>query len=178
MTWRQWFCYVAIAVTTILAIAARVGRSDEPGADYRPRPGLTPGAVDPRVTQDNIATTICVPGYTKTVRPPVSVSNHIKRESMKAYGVAGVMVDYELDHLISLELGGAPADIANLWPEPWQSKGHRLAPRGLGAEAKDEVENALHRLVCAGKMTLSSAQSCIRTDWVSCGEQIGVRKAP
>lgn len=34
----------------------------------------TPGAIDPIVTQENIGSTICVVGYTKTVRPPVSLS--------------------------------------------------------------------------------------------------------
>src|ERR1700687_1954524 len=42
--------------------------------DILPDPKCTPGAVDPSVTQDNIDSTICVSGYTKTVRPPVSVT--------------------------------------------------------------------------------------------------------
>src|SRR4249920_1594275 len=89
----------------------------------------TPGATDPRVTQSNIARTICVPGYTKTVRPRVSMTTPIKRTQLVAYGDRGPLSSYELDHLIPLELGGAPASVANLWPEPWQG--------ALGARAKD-----------------------------------------
>lgn len=38
-----------------------------------PRHDLTPGAIDPRVTQSNIRSTICRRGYTATVRPPFRV---------------------------------------------------------------------------------------------------------
>ena len=64
---------------------------------------------------------------------PVSVTDRIKREQMAAYGLQGQrLADYELDHLISLELGGAPADVANLWPEPWTGDAN--------AHQKDAVE--------------------------------------
>src|SRR2546426_4112782 len=79
-----------------------------------PDPACTPGATDPRVTQENIGSTICVSGYTSTVRPPVSVTNPIKQERMQAYGFTDSTANYELDHLISLELGGAPSDVKNL----------------------------------------------------------------
>ena len=126
--------------------------------DGLPDPSCTPGATDPRVTQENIHQTICVPGYSKTVRPPVSVTNRIKRERMAAYGLTGQpMRDYELDHLVSLEIGGAPADPLNLWPE------HYSEPDG--ARDKDKVEDALHRLVCSGKLTLGEAQRRIAVNW-------------
>jgi len=54
-----------------------------------PDPACTPGATDPRVTQANINLTICMRGYTATVRPPVSVTDRIKVERMAAYGLAG-----------------------------------------------------------------------------------------
>jgi hypothetical protein len=98
-----------------------------------------------------------VPGYTKTVRPRVSVTTPIKRTQLVAYGDHRPLSFYELDHLIPLELGGAPATVANLWPEPWQGT--------LGARAKDVVENTLHRRVCAGAMSLASGQRAIATDW-------------
>jgi len=65
--------------------------------------------------------------------------------------------DYEEDHLISLELGGAPSAEANLWPEPYH------APDG--ARVKDAVENKLHTLVCGGTITLATAQHAIATNW-------------
>ncbi|HVT78437.1 MAG TPA: hypothetical protein VHD87_15475 [Acidimicrobiales bacterium] len=102
---------------------------------------------DPAVTQQNIGSTICVVGYTKTVRPPVSVTGRIKaaqRREPNAY-----TGEAELDHAISLELGGwHGADGANLWLEP--------QPR---ARAVDQLENQLHRDVCAGRISLEAAQA-------------------
>ena len=42
-----------------------------------PDPALTPGAVDPGITQANIQSTVCVKGYTKTVRPPAHFTNKL-----------------------------------------------------------------------------------------------------
>jgi hypothetical protein len=55
---------------------------------------------------------------------------------------------YEEDHLISLELGGAPRSRRNLWAEPW-SQAHKSDPR----------ENAWHKKVCKGTLTLRQAQA-------------------
>ena len=121
-----------------------------------PDPACTPGARDPRVTPGDIRTTICSRGYTDTVRPPVSVTEPIKRERMKAYAVALSLSQIELDHLIPLELGGA-STIQNLWPEPWDG--------ARGAHSKDDLENALNHLVCAGQLDLATAQRAISSDW-------------
>jgi hypothetical protein len=115
----------------------------------------TPGVADPSVTQANLATTICRPGHTKTVRPLESVTRPEKLASMRAYGDSGSPHAYEYDHLISLELGGAPNDTRNLWPEP-----------GASPNPKDRLENRLHRMVCDGAISLSAAQRQIATDWV------------
>lgn len=64
----------------------------------------------------------------------------------------------EIDHLISLELGGAD-DVRNLWPE-------KYAPVP-GAHQKDLVENYLHKQVCAGAITLPEAQREISTNWLA-----------
>jgi len=123
-----------------------------------PDPLCSPGTVDPTVTQENIHTTICVPGYSKRIRPPVSVTYPMKRERMAAYGLAGADPrGYELDHLVSLELGGAPTSTLNLWPEPWNGPNN--------AHDKDRTENALHRLVCIGTMSLQEAQHRMATNW-------------
>ena len=63
---------------------------------------------------------------------------------MAAYGDGGSPGDYEYDHLVSLELGGAVNDPRNLWPEPEGSP-----------NPKDSVESALHRMVCDGEMSLA-----------------------
>ena len=119
----------------------------------------TPGAIDPVVTQQLIDGTICVVGYTDTVRPPVSVTNKIKITELMAYGLPDIMSDYELDHLIPLEIGGCPDCVSNLWPEPYNI--------AMGAREKDKVENYLHKAVCNGEMTLTEAQLEIATDWTA-----------
>lgn len=120
-----------------------------------PDPACTPGAIDPAVTQANIHSTICRSGYTKTVRPPESQTEHAKfKVDYPAYHVQH-SAKSELDHLVSLELGGAN-DIANLWPE-----------LGKQPNRKDTVENALHRAVCSGKITLAAAQHAIAADWTT-----------
>ncbi len=121
-----------------------------------PDPACTPGVADPTKT----AAVLCAPGYsTKSVRPPVEYTNALKRKQMAEYGFTGAPSDYEEDHLISLELGGSPTDPLNLWPEAY-------APPP-GAHEKDSVENALHKAVCAGVISLGEAQRRISGDWTA-----------
>lgn len=121
-----------------------------------PDPTCTPGATNPNVTQDTISQTICVSGYTKTIRPPASYTNQLKAQQMQAYGFTDSIRLHEEDHLISLELGGAPQDPKNLWPEP-----------GRSPNQKDKVEDFLHVAVCAGRISLHDAQVRIATDWTT-----------
>lgn len=129
-----------------------------------PDPNCTPGAIDPSVTQDNIYSTICVPGYTKTVRPPVSYTEPLKFKMMNAYGFTDSPSNYELDHLIPLEIGGAPSDVRNLWPES-----HYTTPNSYD---KDTLENYLHKQVCSGTIDLQTAQNEIATNWVKYWSEI------
>ena len=127
-----------------------------------PDPSLAPGAVNPAVTQANIGKTICVRGWARTVRPPEGYTYDLKRRQMRAYGYADRRLGhYEEDHLVSLELGGAPDDPRNLWPEP------RRSADGWDADRKDELEDALNRLVCSGRLPLVEAQRAIATDWIA-----------
>ncbi len=121
------------------------------------RPSLHPGAISPAVTQANIQSTICSYGYTDSVRPPESVSEPEKEASLAAYGDAGPLHDYEYDHLVPLELGGAANDPRNLWPEK----------RGASPNPKDELEDRLNEMVCAGQIPLATAQREIARDWVA-----------
>ena len=107
----------------------------------------TPGVVNPDVTQQNIASTICKHGWTRTIRPPTDYTNALKQKQLREYGVVGSPSDYQEDHLISLELGGHPIDARNLWPEPY--------PR---AAEVDSIENELNAKVCSGNMSLDDAQ--------------------
>ena len=122
----------------------------------------TPGVTNPEVSQGNMAQTICQRGWTRTIRPPVTYTDALKRQQMATYSEAGTRRQYEEDHLIPLELGGAPSDPANLWPEP-----------GASPNPKDRVENALNQAVCGGQMLLAAAQRAIATDWITAGRQLG-----
>jgi hypothetical protein len=120
----------------------------------------TPGVADPRVTQDNIITTICVSGYTTKVRPSSRYTDALKVVQIKQYGYTDTkLADYEEDHLIPLELGGSPTDPKNLWPEPLTGP--------YPATKKDGVENSLHNKVCDGLMTLAVARAAIAKNWES-----------
>jgi len=126
------------------------------GLYSRPDPACTPGALNPGVMQATIGQTICVEGWTDTVRPPEGVTEQEKAASMAAYGDTGSMGSYEYDHFVPLELGGATNDPRNLWPEP-----------GASPNPKDAVEDDLREKVCDGEMTLAQAQRAIATNWVA-----------
>lgn len=140
------------------ALGAATKTADCSAVNGLPDSACTPGATDSRVSQENIQQTICVSGYSSSVRPPTSVTNPIKTKQMAAYGDTDSKSNYELDHLISLELGGCPDCVTNLWPEPYNI--------ALGAHEKDKVENYLHKEVCNGSISLQTAQSEIAHDWV------------
>jgi hypothetical protein len=123
---------------------------------------LTPGFV--RTTSK---TSVCSGGSTKQYR---KTTEAMKNQVYAEYGVekkvllAGTTASvedskrplYEIDHLISLELGGAD-DVHNLWPQPYYQH--------PGAHEKDTVENWLHKQVCSGEIELEDAQKEIASDW-------------
>jgi hypothetical protein len=129
-----------------------------------PNSAVTPGALNPNVTQANIKNNVCKANWTGTVRPPVSYTNKLKATQMAStyksevttFGAAAA--NYEEDHLISLQLGGSPTDPKNLWPEPYA---------GNNAHRKDVIETKLKTLICGGKITLADAQKAIATNWVA-----------
>lgn len=122
-----------------------------------PDSGCTPGAIFPSATTSQI----CQSGYASSVRNvPTSEKDQVYAE----YGIAShYSGQYEVDHLVSLELGGSN-DIANLWPE--------LANPTPGFHQKDQAENYLHDQVCAGKVSLQQAQQEIATNWLSIYQQM------
>jgi hypothetical protein len=125
-----------------------------------PNPVRTPGAINRQVTQASISTTICVSGWTATIRPPSSYTTALKEQQLAtgyAYHGDQITSDYEEDHLISLELGGSPRSVPNLWPEPYAGTD--------GARLKDQIENKLHDLVCAGTVSLATARHAIASNW-------------
>ena len=102
------------------------------------------GSLNPDVTQATISQTICKAGWAKSVRPPASYTSKLKRQQLPAGAKAK---DFQEDHLMPLELGGAPRDPENLRPVPIHK-----------AEADDVWENRLRKSVCDGSMTLAAAR--------------------
>ena len=129
----------------------------------RQDPSLTPGDTLPVTKAD-----ICVPGYSKKVR---NVPSGVKKQAYARYGIAQRATgEFEVDHLISLELGGSNS-IRNLWPESFMT-------HPWNAHVKDAVENALHQQVCAGTMSLHDAQRAIASDWIAAYRRVLHRDLP
>jgi hypothetical protein len=145
VTAHRFLVATALALALLAVVLVLAQRSTAPAvvAD----PVRTPGVLNPDVTQATIGTTICVQGWTRSVRPPSEYTNALKLRQMRAYGEIGLLSAFQEDHLISLELGGHPTDPRNLWPEPY--------PR---AARVDAIENELNAQVCAGSLTLTQAQ--------------------
>jgi hypothetical protein len=136
--------YAALALLVVAALpSCRGARTVRYPASWT----LTPGALNPDVTQATIRATICRHGWTRTIRPPTEYTNDLKRRQMRLYARRGSLGEFQEDHLISLELGGHPTDPRNLWPQPY--------PR---ASAVDAIENELNRKVCSGELSLGDAQ--------------------
>jgi len=116
---------------------------------------LTPGAVR---TVD--VKTLCTTS-TKLVR---NVPESEKRAVYKEYGMSKPRTGYcdtpsgcEVDHVISLELGGSN-DITNLWPQSYDN--------ACNAHQKDALENKLHKMICENAITIDQAQNAISTNWI------------
>jgi hypothetical protein len=131
-----------------------------------PDPRCTPGALNPAVTQSTIRTTICVPHWTATVRPPTSYTNRLKDQGIAAYGYADRSLrDYEEDHLIPLAVGGSPRSPKNLWPERYAGT--------WGARVKDRLERFLQVRVCDGAIRLSKAREAFKS-WEAAFRRFGL----
>ena len=123
-----------------------------------PDSACTPGAVLSTGTKE----AICVSGYAHTVR---NVPESEKTQAYSEYGITHHSSgEFEVDHLVSLELGGSN-DISNLWPE--------AASPTPGFHEKDKVENYLHDQVCKGAISLQQAQTEIATNWLAVYNQMG-----
>ena len=146
----------AVLILLTLLFAAP-SASAQQAAPLLPNASLTPGATLPVTAAD-----LSVPGYTKRVR---NVPQAVKERVFASYGITHRMPrEYEVDHLISLELGGSNS-IRNLWPQsyltqPWNAHG------------KDRLENKLHALVVSGQLDLPTAQRMIATDWIAAYKRV------
>ncbi|MCA1223785.1 hypothetical protein [Streptomyces sp. 8L] len=153
----------------ILGVGAGTARAASCSQAYLPLPdpSCTPGVYNSDVTQSTIDSTICVSGWTATVRPPTSYTNPLKAQGITDYGYADTdLADYEEDHQIPLELGGSPRDPGNLWPEPYSGT--------QTAHSKDGVETKLKNAVCDGRITLSAARTAIKKNWTTALSVTGI----
>jgi hypothetical protein len=135
-----------------IASRASAGAGKDRYARFLPDARKTPGAVLEVSLHD-----VCTAGYTRRVR---DVPESVKKQVYTLYGIAYHKPgEYEVDHLISLELGGSNS-VANLWPESYLSE-------PWNAHVKDKLENRLHKLICDGTIDLKTAQAAIASDWIA-----------
>ena len=117
-----------------------------------PDPKLTPGVVDSNATLKKV----CTSRYTAQVR---DVTSKEKKQVFAEYGIDPKSDHFEIDHLISLELGGSNA-LGNLWPQSYTTTPYN-------AHMKDHLEDTLHAMVCKEEISLEDAQKAISTDWIA-----------
>ena len=142
------------ALLSLLLSAALSAQAFEPPTV--PDPVKTPG--DVLTTDPN---TVCAKGYTKTVR---NVPEKLKEQVYSDYGITSRKYgEYEIDHLVSLELGGSNLE-KNLWPQSYETQ-------PLNAHIKDRLEHKLHDLVCSGQLDLMQAQQEIANNWIEAYEK-------
>jgi hypothetical protein len=144
------FVVLAVAIPSAFTLAAAA--DDQPAhveigtAAFFVRPPV-PGQSYHAVTQATLNQTVCVKGWTSTVRPPFSYTSALKRWLLKDRQLPGTVSQYQLDHMESLELGGAPYSTQNLFMQPIAQ-----------AHVDDAKENAWHADLCAGRLTLKQAR--------------------
>lgn len=152
LAWGMRRSLLVLMVLTGLTSLSVLAAGFNLAAPLLPDPKLSPGDVltsDPKL--------VCVSGYTKTVR---NVPQALKEQVYREYGIISRQPgEYEIDHIISLELGGSNS-VRNLFPQSYQTQ-------PLNAHVKDALENRLHSLACSGKITLTEAQTAISTNWTA-----------
>lgn len=142
-----WPALVGLAAVALLAAYLGMPKRGERAV---PSQKLTPGAVR------NVAMAEVCSASVEAVIVPVALQRRVFEE----YGIRNASPDaYEVDYLITPELGGA-ADIRNLWPEPYSAT-------VWNAHVKDQLEDRLHQLVCDGQLDLATAQRDISTNWIA-----------
>jgi hypothetical protein len=142
---------VALLVTATMYFRAPAGDSFA----VRHRLSLPVAAITPGATSDVSVEELCA--GTPRMQP---ITAAMRAQVLSAYGVENVPSDqYELDYLITPELGGA-TDVRNLWPQ-------RYGSPVWNARVKDELEELLPQLVCNHQLDLATAQRDMASDWIA-----------
>ncbi len=160
-------CSLVVFATTGSAFFLFATFSISSFAQRMPNHTLTPGHATYHTTE-----TVCAAGSASDERMvPESEKNavHQRYGIAKCQGYCSGPQGCEIDHLISLELGGANTS-DNLWPQPYDGN--------WNAHDKDRLQARLHKLVCTDKtLTLKEAQQAIKADWVAAYKKyVGDRK--
>jgi hypothetical protein len=169
----QWLTAAGAPVPTAPVAGASVGPAVSRTPVGLPNHDRTPGAINSAATQASLGTTVCMPGWAASVRPASAYTGALKIAQLFEYGYADRNpAHYQEDHLVPLELGGAPRDPRNLWPQPNEvvlADGTKV-----GSKEKDDLEDVLHSRVCSGAMTLEDAQRSMATDWIVAWQSAGM----
>jgi hypothetical protein len=196
---RMKVVHLAVVLAATLTTTATVGQTRRAGPDKMyPNPTLTPGAINPEITQSNIAQTICHKGWKTGTERDKTTSEAQKEKTYKSYNITppphdtGQDQECELDHLISLENGGADS-IENIWPQcgPDWPTGPRVPLEQRYFKMKDAVENYVHNGICLNvpdakfsegpkppsPLTLAQGQAILKGDWYACYEKMKQGKA-
>jgi len=123
-----------------------------------PDPTTQPGVANVAVTDATIKDTIGVPGFTATIRPPVSYTNAMKAQQLIEYDLDGPMSAFEQDHIIPLCAGGDPVSYSNLWPQRRDGE--------WGASVKDRTEVLAQHAILSGQMSLDEVRRGFSESWV------------
>jgi hypothetical protein len=139
-----------------------------------PDPACTPGAIDTAVTDGNVRLTVCRKGgYTASVRPPLALTEPVKKQLMAAYGISWSQAsNFELDHLVPENAGGS-SDVRNLFPEPNTDAGRHARSEYVHND-KDAVESWSHTSVCKGKTTVTSVRQAMAANWTTAVQVLGL----
>ena len=130
-----------------------------------PDPVLTPGAINHNVTQESIQQTVCVKGYTKTIRPPAHFTNKVKKRQLCEYGYTDTNPKYyEEVHLTPPSIGGNPSDPRNLWPKPQIS--------AWDAGKKDQPKFVTYRMVCAQEISFAEVQQAMAINLIEAWKKL------
>lgn len=144
---------IAPATGMLLAVAAVIiaviFRSTTNAGGPEPKMALTPGETRPITLAE-----VCRKADADVI---AEVSDETRKKVFSEYGIRGNPSNFEIDYLITPDLGGA-GSLRNLWPQPYSVT--------WNAHVKDRLEQRLHELVCAGKLDLSTAQHDIAADWI------------
>jgi hypothetical protein len=138
------------AFVFVIAVIAVIFGAAVNAEGPKPKAGLTPGETRPITIGE-----ICRNPQAEVIAG--NISEETRRKVFSEYGISSRADNFEVDYLITPDLGGARS-LRNLWPQPYSAR--------WNAHVKDQLEQRLHQLVCDGKVNLSTAQHDIAVDWI------------